>query len=452
MTSLPVCLGITFGANQKTGKPERFHFPGLAAAGSLGRQISCISSMVSTPGSPNTAAVSRENGVMLTPMIKALPNSHTSPMETSPVVAVNNMQRSNRPMRLYTTNSRIPTASKIIFMVVAIYTAPSLPYHPYDKLSRFMIERERKLPKPNTKRLFGFLTIGMNSPFAFPENYGIILFITLCFFTQACEKGMTATVKKLALLLSLILVVGCSGRDKQTPPAEGSSAPEGDSSLTDTANNADYDQPVQLLQFQQVTPEDTLVVIETTLGTIKAKLFPEKAPKAVNNFIGLAQQGYYTGKIFHRIIPQFMAQGGSPNGDGLGGESIYKDEKGASLPFEDEFSMDLWHFRGALSMANSGPNSNMSQFFIVEGYPVTDEMLDQMQQAQFPAPVIEKYRELGGTPHLDWQHTVFGQVVEGLEVLEAMMAVSTKNDKPLEDIIILSIQVANPPETAPVSS
>ncbi|MGI6403190.1 MAG: peptidylprolyl isomerase [Oscillospiraceae bacterium] len=255
-------------------------------------------------------------------------------------------------------------------------------------------------------------------------------------------------MKKLALLLGLILVAGCSGRDKQSSSQEDSLALEGDASVADPATNHAYqNSPAQLLQFQEVGPDDTLVVIETTLGTMKAKLFPQKAPKAVANFIGLAEQGYYTGKIFHRVIPQFMAQGGSPNGDGLGGESIYKDEKGNSLPFEDEFSMDLWHFRGALSMANSGPNSNLSQFFIVEGYPISDEMLEQM--TQFPAPVVEKYRELGGTPHLDWRHTVFGQVVEGMEVLEAMMNVETRNDKPLEDIIILSVQVEN---AAPGSS
>lgn len=251
-------------------------------------------------------------------------------------------------------------------------------------------------------------------------------------------------MKKLALLLllfSLLLPTGCSGRDRQSS-SRVDSPPEGDVSSHDTAEaDANPARPAELLQFRETTPDDTLVIIETTLGTIKAKLFPQKAPKAVENFIGLAQQGYYTGKIFHRIIPDFMAQGGSPNGDGMGGESIYQNEKGESLPFEDEFSMDLWHFRGALSMANSGPNSNMSQFFLVEGYRIPQEMLEQMQQAQFPASVIEKYRELGGTPHLDWQHTVFGQIVEGMEVLEAMMAVPTENDKPVEDIIILSIRV-----------
>jgi len=259
---------------------------------------------------------------------------------------------------------------------------------------------------------------------------------------------MTAPVKKLALLLSLMLAVGCSGREQQPPSHKEPSVPEEEAAAADVSeSNGVLNYPVQLLQFQEVGPNDTVAVIETTMGTIKAKLFPEKAPKTVANFVGLAEQGYYTGKIFHRVIPQFMAQTGSPNGDGIGGESIYKDEKGNSLPFQDEFCMDLWHFRGALSMANSGPDTNLSQFFIVQGYPIPDEMLAQM--SQFPAAVVEKYREVGGTPHLDWRHTVFGQVVEGMDVLDAIISVETVNDKPVEDIIILSVKIENPPATSP---
>lgn len=268
---------------------------------------------------------------------------------------------------------------------------------------------------------------------------------------------MTVPLKKLTLiLLSLAMltgaVTGCSGRTEPAAPAE-EETPAGESAGDTGADEqpatgggsvsgAGSGKPAELLQFQEVKAGDTLVTLVTTLGEVKIKLFPEKAPKTVANFIGLAEQGYYTGKIFHRIIPDFMAQGGSPNGDGLGGESIYKDDAGNSLAFEDEFSMDLWHFKGALSMANSGANTNLSQFFIVEGYEISDDLLAQMKQAQFPAAVIEKYQELGGTPHLDWQHTVFGQVVEGMDVVAAMMAAKTgEGDKPVEDIIILSVKV-----------
>ena len=99
-------------------------------------------------------------------------------------------------------------------------------------------------------------------------------------------------------------------------------------------------------------------VIETTMGTITAQLFPKYAPKTVENFVKLAEKNYYDDVIFHRVIPDFMIQGGDPTGTGRGGESIY------GHPFEDEFSEELFNFTGALSMANAGPNTNGSQFFI----------------------------------------------------------------------------------------
>ena len=97
------------------------------------------------------------------------------------------------------------------------------------------------------------------------------------------------------------------------------------------------------------------------MGVIKIKLFPEYAPKAVENFKTHAKNGYYDGLTFHRIINEFMIQGGDPNGDGSGGESIW------GVPFEDEFSTEVLNYRGAF-MANSGPNTNGSQFFIVQNY------------------------------------------------------------------------------------
>ncbi|WP_192873143.1 peptidylprolyl isomerase, partial [Streptococcus suis] len=95
-------------------------------------------------------------------------------------------------------------------------------------------------------------------------------------------------------------------------------------------------------------------------GKLTVKLFPEIAPKTVANFVALSKDGYYDGIIFHRIIKDFMIQGGDPTGTGMGGESIY------GTAFEDEFSMEAFNLRGALSMANAGPNTNGSQFFIVQ--------------------------------------------------------------------------------------
>lgn len=185
---------------------------------------------------------------------------------------------------------------------------------------------------------------------------------------------------------------------------------------------------------------DTVATIQTTLGTIKVKLFPKETPKTCENFITHAKNGYYDGIIFHRIIKDFMIQGGDPEGTGRGGESIW----GGS--FEDEFDPDLHNLRGALSMANAGPNTNGSQFFIVQARSVDPRMLRQMEEAGleygFPPDAIDNYRAMGGTPWLDFKHTVFGQVCEGMDVVDAIAAVETDfQDKPLEDVKILSIDV-----------
>ncbi len=148
-------------------------------------------------------------------------------------------------------------------------------------------------------------------------------------------------------------------------------------------------------------------VIKTNRGDVVVQLFPELAPKTVKNFVELAKKGYYDGIIFHRVIPDFMIQGGDPTGTGMGGESIY----GGS--FEDEFSKELFNLRGALSMANAGPNTNGSQFFIVNNQNVPSNMLGQLEGAGYPAEIIEAY-QAGGTPWLDFRHTVFGHVIDGM--------------------------------------
>lgn len=181
--------------------------------------------------------------------------------------------------------------------------------------------------------------------------------------------------------------------------------------------------------------EGPKVKINTTLGEIEIQLFPEQAPKTVKNFVNLAQDHYYDGTIFHRVIPEFMVQGGDPTGTGMGGESIY------GAPFEDEFSMDLFNIRGALSMANAGPNTNGSQFFIVQSTQVPADLIEQMKAANYPQEVIDMYQN-GGTPWLDHRHTVFGQVIKGLDVVDQMAAAPTgAQDKPVDDIKIESIVV-----------
>lgn len=193
-----------------------------------------------------------------------------------------------------------------------------------------------------------------------------------------------------------------------------------------------------MTNFPQLTTEvlgnEKAVIMETTAGPIKIKFFPELAPKTVENFLTHAENGYYDGIIFHRVIKDFMIQGGDPDGTGMGGESIW------GSTFEDEFSMQLFNLRGALSMANSGPATNGSQFFIVQAQHVDSRMGDQMKQAGYPEEIITAYMENGGTPWLDHKHTVFGQVVEGLDIVDAIAnAKTTHGDKPAEDIVIQSI-------------
>lgn len=179
-------------------------------------------------------------------------------------------------------------------------------------------------------------------------------------------------------------------------------------------------------------------IIKTTKGDMTVRLFPEQAPKTVENFVGLAKKGYYDGVIFHRVIPNFMIQGGDPTGSGMGGESFFGEN------FEDEFSPQLFNLKGALSMANAGPNTNSSQFFIVTMSDIPEQMVSQLEQAGFPEPIIEAYKEKGGTPWLDQKHTVFGQLIDGENVAETIQSVE-KNamDKPNEDITIKSVEIVD---------
>lgn len=187
---------------------------------------------------------------------------------------------------------------------------------------------------------------------------------------------------------------------------------------------------------KEVNEDEILVQMNTTMGALKIKLFPKHAPKTVENFLGHAKSGYYNGIIFHRVIPDFMIQGGDPTGTGMGGESIWGET------FEDEFHPELFNVRGALSMANAGPNTNGSQFFIVQMPHIPNEMVQQMEDAGFPKGIIEAYVEHGGTPWLDGRHSVFGQVIEGMDVVDKIANVETDfRDKPVEDVKIISIDV-----------
>ncbi|QFK72657.1 peptidylprolyl isomerase [Pradoshia sp. D12] len=196
------------------------------------------------------------------------------------------------------------------------------------------------------------------------------------------------------------------------------------------------DKMTVLPQFTEVQGNERLVEMVTNKGSIQIKLFPDQAPKAVENFLTHAENGYYEGIIFHRVINDFMIQGGDPTGTGMGGESIW------GQSFEDEFTMDLFNFRGALSMANAGPGTNGSQFFIVQKGAVEANLKGQMEQAGYPQEAVEKYMEIGGTPWLDHRHTVFGQVTEGMDVVDDIATTKVgPNDKPVYDVVIEKINI-----------
>lgn len=192
----------------------------------------------------------------------------------------------------------------------------------------------------------------------------------------------------------------------------------------------------QFPQLNELNTSNPLVTVHTNHGDFKLELFPEIAPKTVENFVTHAKNGYYNGVIFHRVIEDFMIQGGDPTGTGMGGESIY------GRTFEDEFSREAFNLYGALSMANAGPNTNGSQFFIVTAKQVPAQMLKQLKDGGWPEAIVEEYAKIGGTPWLDHRHTVFGRVVEGMDTVLKIEGVKRNGqDRPLEDVVIESMEV-----------
>ena len=297
-------------------------------------------------------------------------------------------------------------------------------------------------------------------------------------------------IKKLALLMAIVMTLclcaacrdgGGNGETKLPDPVP-------NAAVTDKYADKDYG-------FQQEMPAvgDTVAIMHTTMGDIHIRFFPEAAPKAVENFTTHAKNGYYNGLTFHRVMNDFMIQGGDPKGDGTGGENIWKTEG-----FEDEFDKKLMNIRGSLAMANSGPKTNGSQFFINQAKPAgTADQLKakfdyetQMKQYEgyyqqyvqvygsqitdmypdlisfingmaggispdsrlVPDEVWDLYAKVGGNLHLDgaWRssggHTVFGHVYKGMDVVDAIAAVevvdpANSNYKPKTDVKITSIEI-----------
>lgn len=205
----------------------------------------------------------------------------------------------------------------------------------------------------------------------------------------------------LAVLCSAIVLVGaaCTTRDKKTTEVPVTTPAE----TSQTGRQAPTVEEVATYTEQAKTH---LARLTTSKGVIDIEFFPNEAPKTVANFLKLAESGFYNGVIFHRVIPDFMIQGGDPDGTGRGGPGYQ---------FEDEFSSNLQHDKaGILSMANAGPGTNGSQFFIT----------------------------VAPTPWLDGRHTIFGQVVSGMDTVNTIVNVERDpNDRPLEPVTIEKIEL-----------
>ncbi len=303
--------------------------------------------------------------------------------------------------------------------------------------------------------------------------------------------------KILALLMCACLILGlaaCGGDKENTDTASKSTMgvlpenpPEKPAFKEVGENGSRTDDEVG---FQLELPElgEKIVVLETTMGNMYIRLFPESAPITVTNFVGLVEAGYYDGITFHRVINDFMIQGGDPEGTGSGGTSVWGNK------FEDEFNANLLNIRGSLSMANSGLATNGSQFFINQNTESTsktyynysyiynqlesnsgdtlreeyeeykDQLTDYADAEAYIKAAIDQYigqnmifsdlvsseawelySSCGGNIHLDGAfkggyggHSVFGQVFKGIDVLDAIAGVEVDATyyKPLTDVVI----------------
>ncbi len=290
-----------------------------------------------------------------------------------------------------------------------------------------------------------------------------------------------------AVMASTVAVVatGCAGENGTSSTSSASSNSTATASKEEILAFAGKDAKIYKdtehkvgYQLDMPAEGEEVAIMHTSMGDIYLRFFPEAAPKTVENFLTHAKNGYYDGLTFHRVIEDFMIQGGDPNGTGTGGESIYGDA------FEDEFSDKLFNIRGSVAMANSGKDTNGSQFFINQGdaesfseaggWTTYESQWEQMYSLMsqyyntdtFEALVSSQgtfmynidivtedirklYTENGGNPYLDGAynacdkgHTVFAQVYKGMEVVDEIADVDTDDsNKPEKDVTIKSIEV-----------
>ncbi len=194
------------------------------------------------------------------------------------------------------------------------------------------------------------------------------------------------------------------------------------------------------LQFQYPSDTDPTAIIETTLGSILVALYPQQAPLAVENFCALAAEGYYNSTTVHRVVSDFLIQAGRTNEGG--------DTSLWGHTFATEYSSELYHFSGALCMAaaDNQPNTHLSQFYILATpqNSLNEQAIQQLQDAGYSSSAIDAYQNAGGAPYLDNTDTVFGQVVEGMDIVDEISRLSAdENGLPNSEVQILSITIEN---------
>lgn len=256
--------------------------------------------------------------------------------------------------------------------------------------------------------------------------------------------------KKILLILCLMLLftAGCSNGSTSNNSDNSSS----DGSSNEVTNNATTTPDEFSVDYQFESPKkgDTIALMKTSMGDIKIRFFPKEAPKAVENFVKHSKDGYYDNVKFHRVMKDFMIQSGDPLGNGTGGESIWGQDFGV------EISNKLHNFRGALAMANTGqPNSNGSQFYIVQASSLNDYSTQVVNRQGYNDVLRKKYEEIGGFPSLDGGYTVFGQVIEGMDVVDKIANVEVEStdpsdpnaevSKPKSEVKILKVEISEQP-------
>lgn len=258
-------------------------------------------------------------------------------------------------------------------------------------------------------------------------------------------KKIYFLITVIVMIALLFILTGCSSK-KEENTAKNNSATNKTSSTTNTTSNNkeeefDYKTAAEEQMAMPKNGETVAIIKVKDFGDIKVKFFKNVAPKAVENFINHSKEGYYDGLTFHRVIDEFMIQGGDPLGNGTGGESIW------GQGFGTELDQKLVPYRGSLCMAMSSlPNSIGSQFFITQAH-YSESMASVLKKQGYSEKLLEEYKEYGGYLSLYMQYTVFGQVYEGMDVVDKIAKVETETtsegqeDKPVEDVIIEKITV-----------